>query len=60
MNDFEQNLNNNLELLKACQINLGLNSCMDCSKIFDCQTRKDYVKSVYNSMSKGGGGEFDF
>ncbi len=38
-----------------------LNSCYNCDEIFNCQTRKNYVDAVYNSMSKGKTeGGFDF
>lgn len=39
----------------------NLNSCYNCDEIFNCQTRKNYVDAVYNSMSKGKTeGGFDF
>lgn len=48
------------EKLQNCQQSLGLNSCMQCDKTFDCEIRKIYVKAVYESMNKGSGGGFEF
>jgi hypothetical protein len=46
--------------LKECQTSQGLNSCIPCEKIFNCDIRKTYVKAVYESMNKGSGGGFEF
>jgi transcription elongation factor Elf1 len=35
-------------------------SCTNCSKIFECNIRKSYIKAVYQSMNKGHGGGFEF
>lgn len=48
------------EELLTCQTSLQLGSCMACEKIFGCQTRQMYVKAVYESMSKGATGGFEF
>ncbi len=48
------------ERLAACQKEHGLQSCLKCEKIIGCETRNDYVKKVYESMSKGEGGGFEF
>lgn len=49
------------EILLSCQNSKNLNSCYNCNEIFNCQTRKNYVDAVYNSMSKGKTeGGFDF
>ena len=48
------------EELKACQLERGLKSCLGCEKINDCEVRDAYVKAVYESMSKGAGGGFEF
>ncbi|WP_215425455.1 hypothetical protein [Campylobacter jejuni] len=49
------------EILLSCQNSKNLNSCYNCDEIFNCQTRKNYVDAVYNSMSKGKTeGGFDF
>ena len=46
--------------LLACQKEHGVDSCMKCEKILGCEVRNDYVKKVYESMSKGEGGGFEF
>jgi len=46
--------------LEACQKQQQVKSCLSCSKIHDCTIRDAYVHAVYNSMSKGAGGGFEF
>jgi len=46
--------------LEACQKEHHLNSCMKCDKLLDCAVRDTYIKAVYDSMSKGKGGGFEF
>jgi hypothetical protein len=46
--------------LEACQKEQQLKSCMQCDKILDCELRDSYIKAVYDSMSKGKGGGFEF
>lgn len=58
--EFELELDNKREILQNCQMQKGQNSCFNCDEIFTCQTRKEYVDAVYNSMSKGSSGGFDF
>lgn len=53
-------LEEKLQELKACQKQKGFKSCLGCSQINDCQLRDEYVKAVYDSMSKGAGGGFEF
>ena len=57
---YEEDLEAALQAVKACQENLKLESCMQCDKIFECTIRKTYVVAVYNSMSKGQSGGFEF
>lgn len=57
---FEQRLQDNLALLKQCQNNKGVDSCLKCQETLQCELRQDYVKSVYESMSKGNDGDFEF
>lgn len=59
---FDLALKENSSLLLTCQNQKGLSSCMQCTDFFDCQTRKNYVDSVYKSMSKSDtdDGGFDF
>jgi len=46
--------------LEACQKEQHLKSCMPCDKLLDCVLRDRYIKAVYDSMSKGKGGGFEF
>ena len=46
--------------LEACQKEHHLHSCSPCEKFLDCETRDNYIKAVYDSMSKGKGGGFEF
>lgn len=68
-NVFEKALDAKLELLKECQTKESSSvefngatygSCFPCPKIIGCETRKAYVLSAYNSMSKGDTGGFEF
>ena len=47
-------------LLEKCQIEQQVSSCMKCDKILECDVRDSYIKAVYDSMSKGAGGGFEF
>ncbi|MFA6138674.1 MAG: hypothetical protein WC667_11365 [Sulfurimonas sp.] len=38
----------------------SIKSCSRCEQYFACELRNNYVKSVYNSMSKGETGGFEF
>ena len=57
---YEQDLQEKKALLQACQQDKNLVTCSDCEKMFECETRKTYVKAVYESMAKGQGGGFEF
>ena len=57
---YEQDLQEKKVLLQACQQNQNVVTCSDCEKMFECETRKTYVKAVYESMAKGQGGGFEF
>jgi hypothetical protein len=46
--------------LQDCQNSNNIKSCLKCQKILECNLRKEYVKAVYESMSKGSGGGFEF
>jgi len=48
------------EELETCQRNHNVTSCMKCEKLLDCEVRDAYIKAVYDSMSKGAGGGFEF
>ena len=46
--------------LEACQTEQQVKSCMSCEKLLNGQVRDNYIKAVYDSMSKGAGGGFEF
>lgn len=46
--------------LEACQAQKNLSSCLKCDKLLECDIRDSYIKAVYDSMSKGKGGGFEF
>lgn len=46
--------------LEACQSEHQVKSCMSCEKLLDCVVRDSYIQAVYDSMSKGAGGGFEF
>jgi hypothetical protein len=46
--------------LELCQKEHQVKSCMKCDKLLDCTLRDSYIKAVYDSMSKGQGGGFEF
>jgi len=46
--------------LEACQTQNNIDSCMKCDKLLECELRDAYIKAVYDSMSKGAGGGFEF
>ena len=57
---FEQHLDEMLIKLQECQAQKALKSCSDCEHYLSCELRTDCIKSVYNSMSKGDTGGFEF
>jgi len=59
-NKWEQALDAELIKLQKCQQEQGLKSCLPCPKLLNCNIRDTYIKSVYESMSKGAGGGFEF
>lgn len=48
------------EVLEACQDSKNVESCMKCESLIGCEVRSKYVKSVYDSMSHGETGGFEF
>ena len=42
----------NLKKLQECQKENKLDSCMKCEQFLKCDTRKEYVLSVYLSMNE--------
>ncbi len=53
-------LDEEVKVLKECQISKSVDSCLKCEKILGCEVRDKYVKVVYESMNKGSGGGFEF
>ncbi|MDQ7085009.1 MAG: hypothetical protein Q9M36_08770 [Sulfurovum sp.] len=48
------------QALESCQKDKHSSSCLKCEKLLDCDIRDAYIKAVYDSMSKGQGGGFEF
>ncbi|TLD97466.1 hypothetical protein LS71_001565 [Helicobacter jaachi] len=57
---YTQNLDTQITLLQQCQRDKGFTSCLACKQLIGCEVRQAYVKAVYESMSKGQQGGFDF
>ena len=57
---FDLALDAKLEELKKCQISNSVDSCLKCDKVIGCELRASYVKTAYETMSKGSGGGFEF
>lgn len=57
---FEAKLDDAIKLLQECQQSRNLESCYRCDECIGCEIRTKYVRTVYESMSKGETGGFDF
>lgn len=57
---FEAKLTQALETMQECQKSKNVESCYTCPECVGCEIRTKYVRSVYESMSKGETGGFDF
>jgi hypothetical protein len=57
---FEQYLDEMIPKIQACQKDKNLSTCSACELYLGCELRTEYVKAVYNSMSKGDTGGFEF
>jgi hypothetical protein len=57
---YVQRLEQLKEQLVACQKGRKTYSCSQCDQFFTCELRQNYVKAVYESMSKGDTGGFEF
>jgi hypothetical protein len=58
--EFDKKLDIQIEKLTACQSDHKVESCSKCDHYIGCEIRKQYVLSVYESMSKGEIGGFEF
>lgn len=57
---FELYLDEMILKVQACQKERILDSCSECEKYLACELRGEYISAVYNSMSKGETGGFEF
>ena len=57
---FEQRLDTMIIEVQDCQEEKALETCSTCEKYLSCELRKKYVAAVYDSMSKGETGGFEF
>jgi len=57
---FELYLDEMLKKLQDCQNKNQLKTCSICEEYLTCPLQDEYVKAVYNSMSKGDTGGFEF
>ncbi len=57
---FELHLDEMIVKIQTCQEEKTLATCSICEHYLSCELRTDYVKAVYNSMSKGDTGGFEF
>ncbi len=60
MDKYELALQEKTKELKECQTKKELKSCLECKEVLTCKLRDEYVKAVYESMSKGQTGGFEF
>jgi hypothetical protein len=59
-NPYEIKLLEAKKALQECQSSKALESCLNCPSLVGCPIRTAYVRTVYESMSKGETGGFDF
>jgi hypothetical protein len=57
---FEIYLDSMIDKLQQCQVENNLDSCSRCQNFLTCSLRSEYIQAVYNSMSKGDTGGFEF
>ncbi len=60
LDEYELKLIQMSKELKNCQKQRDVDSCLKCDKIIGCKIRNEYVHAVYDSMSKGQSGGFEF
>lgn len=59
-NEYEERLDETMRALQSCQQERSVESCYVCEQCIGCETRSKYIRAVYESMSKGETGGFDF
>lgn len=57
---FEKRLDEMILQVQKCQDEKGYESCSRCVSYIGCELRNRYVAAVYDSMSKGQTGGFEF
>jgi hypothetical protein len=57
---FEQRLDETMQKMLKCQGEQKVKSCSECEHFLECEVRRAYIKAVYDSMSKGETGGFEF
>ena len=57
---YDQKRDEQIVVLQQCQQEHQVKSCSECEKLIGCEVRKKYVSAVYDSMSKGATGGFEF
>ena len=58
--EYEARLDEAIKILQECQEEKSVTSCYVCEKCIGCEIRTKYIRSVYERMSKGETGGFDF
>ena len=58
--EYKESLKIEIKNIKRCQERRGVDSCLKCDKLLECEIRAKYVQTVYESMSKGKIGGFEF
>ncbi len=57
---FELHLDEMILKVQSCQNDKNFASCSACDQFLSCTLRAEYIQAVYNSMSKGDTGGFEF
>ena len=57
---FEQKLDEMIKQVEQCQEQKNLDTCSKCDQFIGCELRSKYIMAVYDSMSKGQTGGFEF
>lgn len=58
--EYQIELDKKKQSVQECQKERGFESCFTCKELLDCSLRKEYIYAVYQSMSKGQSGGFEF